>query len=74
MAEFFIDVSEIEEHQTLSDLSELERIFSKARSVVIQGGSVFLTRKTMDGTVNTFDELSTEEELEIYKQSVLKYL
>lgn len=74
MPEFQIDVSEIENHQTLKNIVELESIFLRARSVIRQGGAVSLIRKTLDGTTNKFDELSTDEELENYKQNVFKYL
>jgi hypothetical protein len=74
MREFVIDVSRIEELQTLNDKDELERIFSRAQSTIVNGEVVMLVRKDKEGTSEKFDELSTLEDLHRYKKSVFKYL
>ena len=74
MPEYVINVAEIEELQMISDKDELERIFNRAKSTIVQGGTVALTRKSRDGKVERFDELSTEPDLNTYKTTVFKYL
>lgn len=74
MREYEIDVSGIEELQTLNDRIELENIFSRAKSTIVNGEKVFLVRKDKSGRSEKFDEVSTEEELEAYRQRVFKYL
>ncbi len=49
-------------------------MFLKAKSMIAQGGSVILLRKNANGTTYKFDELSTEPDLDNYKQGVFKYL
>lgn len=74
MREYVIDVSRIEELQTLNDKDELETIFSRAKSTIVNGEKVLLVRKEKDGKRQKFDEMSTEDELEQYKQRVFRYL
>jgi hypothetical protein len=74
MTEFTINVSEVEELQMTSSLIELEQMFSRAQSTVVQGGSVLLVRKNVDGSNYRFDEITTEADLELYKDGVFKYL
>jgi hypothetical protein len=74
MREFVIDVSRIEELQTLNDRDELERIFFKAQSTIVNGEVVMLVRKDKQGVSQKFDELSTLEDLDRYKEAVFKYL
>lgn len=74
MREFVIDVSRIEELQTLKDKDELEKIFFKARSTIVNGEAVMLVRKDKQGISEKFDELSTLEDLDRYKKTVFKYL
>lgn len=74
MTPYVIDVARIEELQTLNDKGELENIFSKAKSTIVNGEKVLLVRKNKNGKNNQFDDLNTEEELENYRQRVFKYL
>ncbi len=74
MTEYMINVNEVEDLQMTNDTVELEQIFTRAKSTVVQGGLVILTRKFTDGTTEKFDELSTEPELEAYREKVFKYL
>ena len=74
MSEFIINVTEIEDLQMTSNTADLEQMFARAKSTVIQGGTVVLTRKYADGRTENFDELTTEADLEAYRQSVFKYL
>ena len=69
-----IDVSKIEELQTLNDKDELENIFFKANSTIVNGEKVIFVRKNKNGKSERFDEMSTQEELEHYKKRVFKYL
>ena len=74
MREYVIDVSKIEELQTLNDTNELEKIFFKAKSTIVNGETVTLVRKGKSGDIQKFDEFSTMEDLERYRKSVFKYL
>ena len=74
MKEFAIDVSHIEELQNLNDVHELDKIFAKAQSTIVNGELVKLVRKTGAGETIKFDELSTLEELQSYRKSVFKYI
>jgi hypothetical protein len=73
MNSFLINVSEIEDLQNTNDVDELERIFQKAKSTIVNGASVFLARK-QEGKMEKFDELTTLEDLEQYQKTVFKYL
>lgn len=74
MFEFIINVAEIEELQTIENKDALDIIFTKAERTVIGGGIVTLARKTANGRISKFDELSTEADLAQYKKNVYKYL
>ena len=74
MQEFVINVTEIEELQTLQDLEALDKIFTKAQRTVIGGEKVVLVRRHPDGKQDKFDEFTTEGELDEYKKRVYKYL
>lgn len=74
MPEFIINVAEIEELQMISDEAELERIFTRAKSTIVQGGTVILGRKSGSGQLQRFDEITTEPDLDTYKQGVFKLL
>ncbi|MFL5773196.1 MAG: hypothetical protein ACJ75F_08560 [Flavisolibacter sp.] len=73
MRDYTINVSRIEELQTLKDTDELEKIFTRAKSAIVNGEKAILARKTKSGTEN-FDELSTLEDLQQYRKQVFKYL
>lgn len=74
MTEYSINVSEVEELQMTSKLVELEQMFTRAQSIIMQGGSVYLVRQNADGSKYKFDELTTEDEIGNYKETVFKYL
>ncbi len=74
MAEYTINVSEVEDLQMVSNVAELNQMFTRAQSTVVQGGTVVLVRRTSDGSAYKFDEITTEAEIENYKQTVFKYL
>lgn len=74
MTDYKINVTQIEELQTISDTDALETIFARAKSAIVNGAVVILLRKEASGKVNKFDELDTLEELETYRQQVFKYL
>jgi hypothetical protein len=74
MREYVIDVSKIEELQTLNDTKQLESIFFRAKTTIVNGEKVLLVRKEKNGSSQKFDELSTLEDLENYRKRVFKYL
>lgn len=74
MTEYSINVNEVEDLQMTNNTVELEQMFTRAKSTVIQGGTVLLTSQFADGTNEKFDELSTEADLEAYRETVFKYL
>jgi hypothetical protein len=74
MTEYIINVNQVEDFQMTSSKVDLEQIFTRAKSTIIQGGAVILTRKYEDGRVENFDELTTEADLEEYRKTVFKYL
>ncbi len=74
MQDFKINVTEIEELQTIGDIKALDQVFSKAKRTIVGGSSVLLGRKDASKKWDQFDELTTEEDLEEYKKGVYKYL
>lgn len=74
MDEYTINVGKIEDLQVTKDMNELDKIFAQAKSKVVQGGTVVLTRENPDGSFYNVDEITTEADLTIYKDGVLKYL
>jgi hypothetical protein len=74
MNEYTINVSQIEEYQTIKNIDELEMIFTRAKSTIVNGEKVILVRRFADGRQEKFDEFSTLDELKQYKKSVFKYL
>ncbi len=74
MQEIIINVREIEDLQTIKDISSLDVIFEKAKRIVNGGGTVVLIRKQVDGKEEKFEEISTLDDLKTYKDWVYKYL
>ncbi len=74
MEDLLINVTEIEEWQTIGDENSLNRLFKKARVHAIGGGTIVLIRKNKDGSSYAFDKLSTESDLEEYRRKVYKYI
>ena len=74
MRDYTINVTQIEELQTISNTDELEKIFHRAKSAIVNGAKTILVRKEASGRVNKFDEMDTLEELEKYRKQVFKYL
>ena len=74
MQSYIINLNQVEELQMIKDSDELERIFNKAKSAVVQGEKVVIMRTDPGGAANKVDELSTEPELEKYKEEVMKYM
>jgi hypothetical protein len=73
MEDYWFNVSEVEELQTINDLDELERRFGRARSAIVNGASVILARNQGE-RLEKFNELTTLEELDQYRTDVFKYL
>ncbi len=74
MINYTINIGVVEELQMLKDMPELNRIFSKAKSTVIQGGTVAINRTNSDGSIYTTDEISSEADLKAYQEKIFKYL
>jgi len=74
MQEYVIDVSQIEELQTISNKDELATIFERAKRTIVNGERVVLIRRQTNGRPEQFDEFTTLEELADYKNKVYKYL
>lgn len=74
MNDYTIDVTKIEELQTISNTNELDKIFTRAKSTIVNGAKVILVRKEASGKTNKFDEMDTLDELEKYRKQVFKYL
>jgi hypothetical protein len=74
MEDYTINVVQVEEYQTLENTNELENIFTKARSAIVNGAKVILVRKGSSGKAERFDEMDTLEDLEQYKAGVFKYI
>lgn len=74
MDDYTINVTQIEELQTISNTDELKNIFARAKSAIVNGAKVILVRKESSGAVNKFDEIDTLETLEAYRKGVFKYL
>ncbi|MEI6947933.1 hypothetical protein V9K67_12115 [Paraflavisolibacter sp. H34] len=72
--EYLINVTQIEELQTIQNRDALDQIFSRAERMIIGGGTVVLVRKYANGKSDKFDEFSTEQDLANYKKNVYKYL
>ena len=74
MQEYKIDVTKIEELQMMKDSHELENIFSRAKSTIVNGEKVILLRSSAKAPAEKFDEFTTLEELEKYRQRIFRYL
>ena len=74
MRDYEINVTQIEELQTIKDTGTLDQIFERAYKTVVGGASVVLLRKNGSGKAEKFDELTTESDLAAYRERVYKYL
>ena len=74
MRDYEINVTQIEELQTIRDTDSLDQIFDRAYKTVVGGASVILVRGNGKGKAEKFDELTTEDDLAQYKSRVYKYL
>jgi hypothetical protein len=74
MQELIIQVNKIEDLQNISNIPALEKIFTKAKSTIVNGEKVLLARKEKDGRLEMFDSFTTLEDLEAYRLRVFRYL
>ena len=74
MKDYTIDVAQVEEWQTLNNTDELERMFDRSKSAIVNGAKVVFVRKTGNGRAEKFDEMDNLEDLENYRTRVFKYL
>lgn len=74
MQDYIINVTQIEELQTLNDRDALDNIFERAQRTVVGGASVVLVRQQPNGQTDKFDTITTEQDLSAYKTNIYKYL
>lgn len=74
MQQYVINVAQIEEWQMIKNITELDKLFARAGSVLVGGGTVVLVRQDRNGKKEKFDEITTLEDLGEYKKQVYKYL
>ena len=74
MTDYTINVTQIEDLQTTNNTDELENIFTRAKSAIVNGVKVILVRKDAKGKASKFDEMDTLDTLESYRKGVFKYL
>jgi hypothetical protein len=74
MKEYDINITQVEEYQTIKNIADLEQILARAQSTIVQGGVVNLIRENPDGSSYKFEEITKEDDLRSYKESVMKYL
>ena len=69
-----ITVNKIEELQTIKDMGSLDRIFDKAKRILVGGGKVSVQRVDSSGKAYVFEEFTNLDDLAVYKENVYKYL
>jgi hypothetical protein len=74
MNDYIINVSRVEELQMISNTDELDRMFQKAKSAIVNGEKVILVRADTQGNQQAFDEFSTLDDLDEFRNRVFKYL
>lgn len=74
MEDLIIRVNKIEELQTINDVAALDKIFQRAKTVLVGGGTVTLVRVQPSGEEYKFEEFTTLPDLQEYKNTVYKYL
>jgi len=74
MHDFTIDVGRVEELQMINDVGELDKMFQKAKTAIVCGAIVHLTRKNKGANPVAFEHLTTLADLNLYKDTVYKYV
>ena len=74
MQDYTINVTQSEELKTINNTDELDTIFTRAKSAIVNGAKVILVRKEVSGKINKFDEMDTLDDLETYRERVFRYL
>ena len=74
MEDFIISVSKVEEWQMTNDVMELDKLFQRAKRVLVSGGTVTLVRQQRSGESYRIEEFTNLEDFEQYKKNVYKYL
>ena len=74
MEDFTIDVGRVEELQMINDTQELDTIFKKAKSALVNGAVVHLARRNKTDKTIPFDHITTLPDLLTYKTTVYKYI
>lgn len=74
MEDFIISVNKVEEWQMVNDVAELNNLFFRAKRVLVGGGIVSLVREQRSGEPYRFEEFTSLEDFEKYRENVYKYL
>jgi hypothetical protein len=74
MEDFIISVGKVEEWQMINDVDSLDRVFERAKRVLVGGGIVALVREQRTGESYRFEEFRSLEDLEKYKTGVYRFL
>lgn len=74
MEDYTINVTRVEELQTINNTAELENMFSRAKRAIVNGARVLLVRKEASGQSHRFDAIDTLDDLELYRSRVFRYL
>ena len=74
MEDFIINVGKIEEWQMLKDVASLDEVFTRAKRVLVGGGTVALVREQRTGDSYRFEEFTNLDDFETYRRNVYKYL
>ena len=74
MEDFIISVGKVEEWQMTNDITSLDAVFDRAKRVLVGGGVVALVREQRTGEVYRFEEFSTLEDFEKYREGVYRWI
>lgn len=74
MEDYIISVGKVEEWQMTNDIAALDKVFERAKRVLVGGGVVALVREERSGEVYRFEEFSVLEDLEAYRKRVYRWL
>jgi len=72
--EYLVEINIVEELQNTANRRELDRLFVKAKSTLVQGGNIILCRREKNGTLARFDMIDTDFDLLVFEKKVYQYL
>lgn len=74
MQEYIINITEMEELQTIKNTDALDHIFARAKKTLVGGERVVLVRQEASGRNYEVEALTTLDDLDAYRQRIFKYL